>query len=103
MSSIIAVVESTLILPLGSAQISIAEGGREDKHPVSTEQNRESKSNIPKYGKRAFGYIPLPLESHPNANRLKASEIEQKIGVNIEFNIDPDFLFDLRELLIRFA
>jgi len=47
--------------------------------------------------------IPLPPERHPNANRLKASEIEEKIGVNIKFNIDPDFLFDLRELLIRFS
>ena len=48
-------------------------------------------------------YIVLPPERHPNANRLKASEIEEKIGVNIKFNIDPDFLFDLRELLIRFS
>ncbi len=47
--------------------------------------------------------MPLPVERHSNANRLKASEIEEKIGVNIKSNIDPDFLFDLRELLIRFS
>ncbi len=29
---------------------------------------------------------------------LKLPQIEEKIGVNIEFNINPDFLFDLREL-----
>ncbi len=43
-------------------------------------------------------YILVPVQSYPNANRFKAPEIEEKIGVNIKFNIDPDFLFDLREL-----
>jgi hypothetical protein len=34
----------------------------------------------------------------PKKTTFKAFEIEQKIGVNIEFNINPDFLFDLKEL-----
>jgi hypothetical protein len=34
----------------------------------------------------------------PKKATFKAFEIEQKIGVNIEFNINPDFLFDLKEL-----
>ena len=34
----------------------------------------------------------------PKRTTFKAFEIEQKIGVNIEFNINPDFLFDLKEL-----
>ena len=34
----------------------------------------------------------------PKKTTFKASIIEEKIGVNIEFNINPDFFFDLREL-----
>jgi hypothetical protein len=41
---------------------------------------------LPKEDINRIKYIPLPPESHPDANRLKASEIEQKIGVNIKFN-----------------
>jgi hypothetical protein len=47
--------------------------------------------------------ILVLIEKRPNANRLKGSEIEEKVGVNIELNINPNFLFDLRELLTRFS
>ena len=41
-------------------------------------------------------YILVPIQSYPRKPNLKLPQIEQKIGVNIEFNIDPDFFFDFR-------
>ncbi len=43
-----------------------------------------------------FRDILVPVQSYPRKPNLKLPQIEQKIGVNIEFNINPDFFFDFR-------